>query len=291
MPDANPARRKAAERAENRVFRRSDFRGKCKTFSAPVVNKKFSKKRGTGLFSKALLKETIRMLPNLPDTASLDEIRAYLRANLHFNSEQTRHRFSNYVVQRMFSAGYADEALRHFAREFPETQELREICFYRFLRVEPFEVKIIEEFVLTNIGAGQLARSSIRQFISEKFPDYKYSDGCAQAVVDALTAGGIAKADAKTLSFAYRNIPTLSFAFILHSEFPEPGMFDLDKLEQNRLIRAMLWNPDRILHALYELRNDVLISKISEIDGIRQFTTKYSLREVVGQLVSRGKRP
>jgi transposase-like protein len=35
-PDVNPARRKAAERAENRVFRRSDFSGKCKTFSAPV---------------------------------------------------------------------------------------------------------------------------------------------------------------------------------------------------------------------------------------------------------------
>ena len=53
-------------------------------------------------------------------------------------------------------------------------------------------------------------------------------------------------------------------------------------------IRAMLWNPERLLHALYELRNQGLISKISEIDNIRQFTTKHTLARVVEQIVSGG---
>ena len=86
------------------------------------------------------------------------------------------------------------------------------------------------------------------------------------------------------ISFAYREIPVASFAFVLHSEFPEPSIYDIRKLDENRMIRAMLWNPERLLHALYELRNRGLISKISEIDNIRQFTTKHTLTGVVALL-------
>jgi len=102
-------------------------------------------------------------------------------------------------------------------------------------------------------------------------------------------AGGIANTDRTKISFAYREIPVASFAFVLHSEFPEPGMYDIRKLDENRMIRAMLWNPERLLHALYELRNEGLISKVSEIHNIRQFTTKHTLSGVVKQIVSGGK--
>jgi len=131
----------------------------------------------------------------------------------------------------------------------------------------------------------------IRKRLSEKFPEAKNIVDCGKAIVDALTAGGIAKADRTKISFAYREIPVASFAFVLHSEFPEPGMYDIRKLDENRMIRAMLWNPERLLHVLYELRNQGLISKISEIDNIRQFTTKHTLAGVVEQIVSGGKRP
>ncbi len=55
------------------------------------------------------------------------------------------------------------------------------------------------------------------------------------------------------------------------------------------MIRAMLWNPERLLHALYELRNQGLISKILEIDNIRQFTTKYTLAGVVALMCEGGR--
>jgi DNA repair protein RadC len=131
-----------------------------------------------------------------------------------------------------------------------------------------------------------LSRERIRTRLAEKFPEARYIVDCGKAIVDALTAAGIAKADRMKISFSYREIPIASFAFVLHSEFPEPGMYDIRKLNENRIIRAMLWNPNRLLHALYELRNQGLISKISEIDNIRQFTTKYSLAGVVEQIVS-----
>jgi len=246
---------------------------------------------GTEMFGKAVLKEAIEILPRLPDSESLDEIRSFLRAKLHFSAEQTRQRYANYIIRRMFPNGYADAPLLLFAKAFPDSQELRDVCFYRFLLSEPLEVEIIEDLILPNLGTGRLSRERIRKRLAEKFPEAKSIVDCGKAIVDALTAGGVVKADRTKISFAYREIPVASFAFILHSEFPEPGMYDIRKLDENRMIRAMLWNPERLLHALYELRNQGLISKISEIDNIRQFTTKHTLAGVVERIVSGGKRP
>lgn len=77
-----------------------------------------------------------------------------------------------------------------------------------------------------------------------------------------------------------------SLAFVIYSEFPEPGMYDISKIESNRAIRVMLWNPDRILPSLYELRNQGIIAKVSEIDNVRQFTTKWDLAQMVQHLVA-----
>lgn len=252
---------------------------------------KVIRRYGTEMFGKAVLKEAIQILPSLPDSESLDEIRSFLRASLHFSAEQTRKRYANYITRRMFPNGYADAPLRSFAKAFPDAQELRDVCFYRFLLSEPLEVEIIEDLIIPNLGTGRLSRERIRKRLSEKFPEAKSIVDCGKAIVDALTAGGIAKADRTKISFAYREIPVTSFAFVLHSEFPEPGMYDIRKLDENRMIRAMLWNPERLLHALYELRNHGLISKVSEIDNIRQFTTKHTLAGVVEQIVSGGKKP
>ncbi|MDI9570612.1 MAG: DNA repair protein [Pseudomonadota bacterium] len=241
-------------------------------------------RRGTGMFGKAMLKEAIDILPGLPDTESLTEIRAFVRNNLHFSAEQTRERYANYIVRRMFPDGYADSALRSFAKAFPTTQELRDVCFYRFLQTEPLEVQIIEDLILPHLGAGRLSREIIRNHLTEKFPEARSIVDSAKAIVDALTAANIAKADRSKITFAFRDIPVLSFAFVLHSEFPEPGMYEIRKLEENRMIRAMLWNPERLLHTLYELRNRGLVSKISEIDNVRQFTTRHTLASLVSQL-------
>jgi DNA repair protein RadC len=245
---------------------------------------KVVRRYGTEMFGKAVLKEAIQILPKLPESESLDEIRSFLRASLHFSAEQTRQRYANYITRRMFPEGYADSPLRLFAKAFPDAQELRDVCFYRFLLSEPLEVDIIEDLILPNLGAGRLSRERIRKRLAEKYPEAKSIVDCGKAIVDALTAGGIVKADRTKISFAYRDIPLASFAFVLHSEFPEPGMYDIRKLDENRLIRAMLWNPERLLHALYELRNQGLISKISEIDNIRQFTTKHTLAGVVKEM-------
>jgi len=249
-------------------------------------HKRVTPRRGTEIFTNAVLKEAVALLPGAPDTESLDEIRAYLRDSLHYSAAQTRQRYASYITRRMFPNGRADAPMLSFAKAFPDSQALRDVCFYRFLKAEPLEVKVVEDLLLPSLGTGSLRRDRIRKYLLEKFPESKSIKDCGQAVVDALGATGVVKVDRTKVTFWMRDIPIPAVAFILHSEFPEPGMYDIGKLEENRNVRAMLWNPERLIPSLYELRNRGVISKVSEIDTIRQFTTRYTLDGVVKHLVA-----
>jgi hypothetical protein len=180
----------------------------------------------TELFANAVLKEAIALLPGAPETESAEEIRSYLRDGLHYSAAQTRQRYANYIVRRMFPDDQVDTPMLVFARAFPNTQALRDACYYRFLRAEPLEVQIVEDLLLPNLGNGRVGRDRIRQYLVERFPDSKSIKDCGQAAVDALRAAGIANSDRTGVSFALRKVPLPSFAFVLHSEFPEPGMYD-----------------------------------------------------------------
>ena len=253
--------------------------------SVPGRRKVITKAR-TALFGKAVLKESIELLPSLPDTESLEEVRAFLRSAMHYSAEQTRSRYARYITRRMFPEGYADPAMRLFAAQYVGRQELRDVCFYRFCRAEPLMYRIFEDLLLPAIARGRLERGLLADYLVQTVPGAARNtfDSCAQGITDALIAGGIAQVEREQVSFAYRDILPDSFAFVLHSEFPEPGIYAIGDLEGNQAIRAMLWNPARILPTLYEMRNRGLVSKVSEIDNVRQFTTRYSLTEVVEAL-------
>ena len=244
----------------------------------------------TGLFGKSMLEEAIEMLPQLPDTDSLDDVRNFLKDHLRFSGQTTRERRAQYIVQRMFPDGYADHSLLTFSRVYTGKQELRDACFYRFCKAESLMYEVIEDLFLPAMSAGQLERSVLRDYLTHRFPSNSITKDCALAIIETLVAVHVATADRLTLNFSYRDLAPSSFAFILHSEFPEPGMFDIGKLEQNRAVQAMLWKPDAIIPALYELRNRNIISKVSEIDSVRQFTTKYTLEQVCEALARTGKR-
>ena len=247
-----------------------------------------ARRSGTGLFGKSMLKEAIDILPRLPENGALDEIRLFLRQNLPFSSEQTRQRNSNYVTGRMFADGRVDKALLQFAKSFVGRRELRDVCFYRFCVAEPLMLDLAAELVLPAVGRGRIPRRAIREYLELRFPDSKSTETCSTAVLNALAAGGVVGTSGDYLTVAYRQISLPSFAFVLHSEFPEPGMYDIGLLEKSRSLRALLWNPDQIVPSLYELRNRGLLSKVSEIDTVRQFSVKWSLDELVERLVGGG---
>jgi len=148
-------------------------------------------------------------------------------------------------------------------------------------------VEVMEQLILPAAAGGRLRRELVAAFLTERFPNNRVVD-CSQAIGQALGAANLARVTPTMLTFSYRDVLLPSFAFVVHSEFPEPGMYDLALLEQNPRIRTMLWDPARIVTAVYELRNRGLISKVSEIDSIRQFTTTLTLDQVVDRLLSEG---
>lgn len=254
------------------------------------VQKDLTAQNQLQMFWNPHLKEAIEILPRLPETDSLDEIRTFLKSSLHFSAQETRRRAADYIARRMFPSGQGDRALRLFARVYAGRQELRDACFYRFCIAEPFMLTIVDDLLLPAIGAGQMERTRIGAYISQRFPSAKKIDEGSQILINVLTVSGIAHADRQKMTFAYRDILLPSFAFVLHSEFPTPGIYRIEEVEQNQKIRALLWNPDRILPVLYELRNWGIISKVSEIDTVRQFTTKMTLDQMVDELAAEGTR-
>lgn len=247
-----------------------------------IVPKKGS---GTGLVRKALLDEAVELLPKLPETNDFVKIKEFIQSELNFNSQSTRNRYMNYIVTYLFPNKTIDKPLQVFASFYPNSQELRDVCFYRFCKSYPLIYDICEELLIPNIGAGTIEKIYIKDYLKKRFPETKDMKSGSAGFFEALTESQVAKAEKKKLHYHYRDISVSSFTFILHSEFSKPGIYDIGKLETNRAVRSLLWDPEKILLALYELRNQGLISKVSEIDSIRQFTTKYTLEQVIEKVV------
>jgi hypothetical protein len=241
-------------------------------------------KRKSDLFTNSVLKEAIEILPRLPDTEDIGIIRSFLKENLPFSGRNTRDRYVPYIVNRLFPDGKSDQALRSFARVYSGRQELQDVCFYRFCKAEPLMFSIFNDILMPAIGYGRLDRLKIREYLAARYPSAKVINLSAQAIISSLVAGGLARSDRKTISFGYRDPLTASLAFVIHSEFPQPGMYEISNAEQNQAIKSMLWNPDKLLAGLYELRNQGILAKVSEIDRFRQFTTKFTLEELVEYL-------
>ncbi len=251
-----------------------------------MIEKK-SQRRKTGMFGRAVLKEAINFLPKLPDSESIDDIHAYLNRNLHYNSEQTRYRFAHYITKRMFPKGYADAELRKFAILYSNTQALRDVCFYRFMIAEPLQMTIVEDIILPNLSKGTIKKNMVADYLFDKFPESKSIKDCSSAVIEALVGANIAYKEKTEIKFSLRDIPLPAFIFILHSEFPEPGIYRIEDLEKNLLVKAMLWKEDQLLTTLYEARNKGLVNKVSEIDSVRQFTINYTFSEAIAILVKK----
>lgn len=238
------------------------------------------------MFSKSLLREAIEILPRIPYTRTMEEVRIFLSNNLHYNSEKTRMRYANYVTRRLFPSGQVDMPIFSFSRKYAGMQELRDVCFYRFCKAEPLMQDIIQDLLIPEYRSGSVTRSAIRAFLQEKYPVTKSYGDCAQAIVDTLVAAGIARSDKTKVTYANRDILLSSLAFILHSEFPA-GMYYLNKVEDCAAFKCLLWRQNQVKESLYELRNMNLIPKISEIDNISQVTISLNLDQVVERLEGR----
>lgn len=243
---------------------------------------------GTGLFAKAYLAESIVLLPRIPLRTTIQSLGPWLRDNMGFSAESMRKRAASYVSLRLFPSGVVDNALLQFAHAFAGHTELTDVCFYRFCQAEPLMYDVVENVLRPAVASPDgVSRTQLLSFLRDRTGGSEVALGmCTSAILKTMRTAEIATADGQSIRVTMRQPMVASFAFVLSSAFGRPGMYNVDELEQNRAFRSMLWDPLQTMPMLYELRNRGLLSKVSEIDGVRQFTTHGDLGSVVDALCS-----
>ncbi|MCX5970739.1 MAG: hypothetical protein NTV14_04465 [Coprothermobacterota bacterium] len=237
-----------------------------------------------GLFRRSLLRETVEIASLLPQTDSIEGIKAFLQSHLQANSPETRTRYAHTIARCLFPAGTPDRALLQFARHFSGRQELRDACFQRFLKAQPLMQETCLEVFLPVFPNGSLTRYRLWSYLEERFPGANGVKECTLAIVETLAAAGLATTDLKEVKLTPRPLLLPSFAFLLHGEFPTLGTYPNTQLEENPTLRAMFWPPQDIRPALFALQSNGLLADVGETDSVEQFTIQYTQEEAVEKL-------
>jgi len=241
--------------------------------------------------TKDLATHALQQLPNLLQCRSVDDLRKHLIANLRFNSEATRRRNANYLIGRFFSGKTFFTDLPQFAAATAGTPALGEALFYFTCRTERIVGMVAEEIVFPSLALRGVARTKIRDFVQSQFPNSKSAAQVGNAVANTYHAFGIGKATRTRFEVSLREGHLASFAYILHLEFPEPGMYSFERMFDGPMQKWLLWDQQWMVRQLYRLREAGLLSKVSEIDRMRQLTTKYTLAEAMQPILALAKEP
>jgi DNA repair protein RadC len=236
--------------------------------------------------AKDLSDHALQYLPQAVNYPSVEAFRSYLANTLRFNSQATRRRAANYIVSRFFPGEVYNDDLPQFAAATAGRPALGEALFYLTCRTEKIVFLVAEEIVFPSLAQGGVSRRRLRDFIQLRFPHSKSADQISQSIVRSYQRYGIASANRSRLNVSLREGSLASFAYILHLEFPEPGMHAFERMFDSPMHKCLLWDQQWMVRQLYRLREAGLLSKISEIDRLRQFTTKYPLTEAVQHIVA-----
>lgn len=231
----------------------------------------------------------MKHLPKLGGCVTVDDVREHLTENLQFNSEATRRRHANYIINRFFPEKTVHQDLLIFASAYEDTPALGEALFYLTARIEKIVALVAEEVVFPALAQGSVARSNIRDFVQTQFPESKSAKRVAASIVTMYQTFGIASANRTRLTVSLREGDLASFAYVLHLEFLEPGMYAFEKMLEGPMHKWLLWDQEWMIRQLYQLREVGLLSKVSEIDGMRQFTIKHTLADAVQPIVDLAK--
>jgi DNA repair protein RadC len=240
------------------------------------------------LYDKDLADQARVSLPQACRFSDIDGFREHLARTLPFNAESTRRRAATYLTGRYFPCGIINKDLAHFAAASEARPWLGDVLFYLTCRVEKIVASVADEIVWPSLADGGVTRKRITDYAGSQAPSWSPNSvkDVGAAIVRTYERLGIGSTTKSRLNVASRLGDFPAFAYLLHLEFPEPGMFTFDRLIKGPLRRWLLWDQEWIVKQLYACEEAGLLAKISEIDRARQFTMKFTLDEAVGPIVS-----
>ena len=247
--------------------------------------------RAMRVFANDEIVNSLLLLPKAPSFTTLEEYKNYLISNLPYNSEETRRRRANYIVDRFFSTGKFKSPLTLFLDHEPQESILKPIVFYHILKSEPIAIKVAEELVYPLLPIGRTNRDQVKDFVLKYLPEASDSSlkNMLRAIFYSYNLLGIGNVVGETLRFQLRPGEFESFLYVFTSEFKEPGIYTFDQLYQGPLHRWLLWDREWLRRQLYNLRDLGIISKISEIDSVKQFTVSLDQTTALQEYFSKSK--
>ncbi len=220
--------------------------------------------------------EVANALTFLPQAARFESLAAFkqhLQASLPYNSESTRVRRANYILNRYYPDERLDTPLTYYAARCSEAA-LGPVLFYHVLKAEPLARQVAEDLVWPALPVGHIEREALRAFLRQSLPDIKPASErkIVQALLNTYPLLPSVSVDDARISFRLQSGELPAFLYVLLAEFPEPGIYPFGALEQGPLHRWLLWDRAWMRRQLYNLRDLGTIAKVSEIDTVRQFT-------------------
>lgn len=240
------------------------------------------------LYDKDLADQALVALPQAVRFSDVEEFREHLARTLQFNAESTRRRAATYLTGRYFPCGIIHEDLARFAGASLGRPWLGDVLFYLTCRVEKVVAMVAEEVVWPSLADGGVLRTRITDYVRGRVPSWSKNSvtDVGAAVVRTYERFGVGNPNRTRLNVSVRQGSLPAFAYLLHLECPEPGMYGFERLVQGPMRRWLLWDQDWTVKQLYACEEAGLLAKVSEIDRARQFTTKYTLEEAVGPILS-----
>lgn len=217
---------------------------------------------------------SIQFLPMAPKYKTLEGLREFLNSNLPYNASSTRIRRASYILQRFFPSGEINTPFQYYLSKFNSVPALKSVVFYSIIKSEPLSQFIAEKLVYPNLPLGFIRQNQIEEYIRKNQPGIQEASvsKSANAVKNLYRDSDTGVLVDNRLVFHMRIGELEGFLYIFTSEFPEPGIYSFDALYQGPIHQWMLWGKEWIHKQLYYLRDLGVISKISEIDTINQFS-------------------
>lgn len=222
----------------------------------------------------------------LPDAfryQNLAAFQAFLTDRLPYNAETTRRRRARHIMERFFPAGTIATPLVSFLQRSQSESSRNSAIFYELLRAEPLLRRCAEAVVWPALAAGRVTREELRTFVMRELPTLSDSSqkNVLRSIVTAYDLSDVATYDRDSLYVRLHSGELDAFVYCLCSEFPAPGVYRFEQLQQSLLHKGLLWDSEWMRRQLYLLESQGIIAKVSEIDAIRQFTLRYRPTETL----------
>lgn len=235
----------------------------------PVV-----KERHMRVFANDEITNSLNFLPKAVKFQSVEEFKNHLNERLPYNAAETRQRRANYIVERFFTNDSIDTPLAYFSAYCSTEADLKPVVFFHILKAEPIAAKVAEELTWPALPTGRVEREQMREFVLRYLPEASNSSqkNMLRALFYTYDLLGVGSAQDTSLRFQLHQGTLESFLYILTSEYPKSGIYSFESLFNGPIHRWMLWDSQWLRNQLYNLQDFGILSKISEIDTVRQFT-------------------